>query len=544
MRVGKLPVSLTEIEEKIFNLLLQVNSTYKLGCTLRVAGGWVRDRLLKDYSHDIDVALEGRTESGSVMTGAVFGSYIVKYQEDHGMETRHVGVIKINPEQSKHLETATTHIFGQEIDIVNLRCEEYAQSRIPVVRPGTPLEDAQRRDLTINALFYNLHTQEVEDFTTGLQDLESRYVRTPLAPQETFCDDPLRLLRCVRFACRFNCEIDQAIIEAARMPSIHEALRLKVSRERVGIEVRKMLSGEQAGRAMETFKLFGVQDCVFQSCRCDKKGNIISHEKVTFGDGEWAVGVHNVKELHNVYASVVPSDQLTENPSGVKPSVGATLAAMLIAKGDLPPVEQGALAAFLTNVTTNGLKYSKRIATITHAIIAAARELAGMWKLGKQVATEAEKDEDKPLRDPLMAAPKFDLTPIEKERGLTYEPEDELPVTQRSLLCDGMQLSRVQYNEEGTIVVLLFWKEALLLANLLVDGTCQAAMQLISHIEADPILSGVPTMEPAIRGDQLQKMLGVKGPAIRPALRHVQRMQYEFPSADVEMIVRYVQKVL
>ena len=76
-------------------------------------------------------------------------------------------------------------------------------------RLGTPLEDALRRDLTINALFYNIHSKEVEDFTRrGLSDLTDRIARTPLPPRQTFLDDPLRVVRCVRFASLFDLSID------------------------------------------------------------------------------------------------------------------------------------------------------------------------------------------------------------------------------------------------------------------------------------------------------------------------------------------------
>ena len=81
-----------------------------------------------------------------------------------------VGVIKSNPDQSKHLETATLRVMGFELDFVNLRAEEYTDTRIPVMRIVTALEDAMRRDLTINALFYNLNRRTVEDFTgQGIQ---------------------------------------------------------------------------------------------------------------------------------------------------------------------------------------------------------------------------------------------------------------------------------------------------------------------------------------------------------------------------------------
>ncbi len=153
--------------------------------------------------------------------------------------------IKANPEKSKNLETATTKIFGFDVDFVNLRKETYeADSRNPKMEFGTAVEDALRRDATINALFYNLHTDEVEDFTGGLKDLDDKYIRTPMEPRTTFLDDPLRVLRLIRFASRLGFRIDAESERWMGDEGIKEALKLKISRERVGVEVEKMLKGK------------------------------------------------------------------------------------------------------------------------------------------------------------------------------------------------------------------------------------------------------------------------------------------------------------
>jgi tRNA nucleotidyltransferase (CCA-adding enzyme) len=138
--------------------------------------------------------------------------------------------IQANPDQSKHLETATVKVGRLEVDITNLRTETYnSGSRIPEVRVGTAQEDALRRDLTINALFYNLMTTKVEDCTgMGWPDLQRGLCRTPLPARETFLDDPLRLLRAVRFAVRFGFDLDASILAAAREPALRDALAKKV----------------------------------------------------------------------------------------------------------------------------------------------------------------------------------------------------------------------------------------------------------------------------------------------------------------------------
>lgn len=126
-------------------------------------------------------------------------------------------MIKANSDKSKHLETATIKVGDVFIDLVNLRCETYSEdSRVPQVEIGTPEQDAFRRDLTINSMFYNINTNTVEDFTgKGIQDLKDKVLRTPLDPLQTFLDDPLRLLRTVRFAQRFGFEIAPEITVAA-----------------------------------------------------------------------------------------------------------------------------------------------------------------------------------------------------------------------------------------------------------------------------------------------------------------------------------------
>ncbi|WVO22021.1 uncharacterized protein IAS62_003341 [Cryptococcus decagattii] len=192
-------------------------------------------QLLSLPSSDLDIAL-------SIPSGHSFAVAFVDFLKAKNVPTGSVGKVVANPEQSKHLETGTTRIMGLECDFVGLRSETYADSRIPQVKPGTPFEDASRRDLTINALFYNVHTRQVEDYTKmGLSDLENRIARTPLPPRQTFQDDPLRIVRCVRFASRFNLTIAQEVTESIKQEDVKAGILSKVSKERIGIETIKML---------------------------------------------------------------------------------------------------------------------------------------------------------------------------------------------------------------------------------------------------------------------------------------------------------------
>lgn len=243
---------LTHQEKLLRNLLLDVahyideSKEIKDHLELRFAGGWVRDKLLGIPSNDIDTAI-------NAMTGHAFSLQMTEYLEDpanlekHGLgkeDLRNVHKIAANPEKSKHLETVTTKILGFDVDFVNLRKETYSEdSRNPQMQFGTAQEDALRRDATINALFYNLHTDQIEDFVGGLNDLEAKMIKTPLEPYQTFLDDPLRVLRLIRFASRLGFEIDKESGIHMSDPSIRNALKLKISRERVGVELEKMLKG-------------------------------------------------------------------------------------------------------------------------------------------------------------------------------------------------------------------------------------------------------------------------------------------------------------
>ena len=278
-----LPLSnLTENEANVRQLLLDtsnhVGTLHGVKPILRFAGGWVRDKLLGSRSDDIDVAIDS-------MTGYDFGLAMKAFVSLPEPDSRHtsrqygpevvgdLALIAANPDKSKHLATATVRVFGLDVDFVNLRRETYvADSRTPQMQFGTAVEDALRRDSTVNALFYNIHTSQVEDFTgRGLADIESKIIKTPLPPLQTFRDDPLRVLRHVRFASRLNFRIASEDGEAIKDPSIKAEFRLriardvnepqvgkrvkgqarksatelKISRERVGVEVDKMLKGQQ-----------------------------------------------------------------------------------------------------------------------------------------------------------------------------------------------------------------------------------------------------------------------------------------------------------
>lgn len=263
-------VTLTPYERKLRDLLLDVaqyideSREIKERIELRFAGGWVRDKLLNIPSHDIDTAI-------NAMTGYAFSLKMKEYLDipenrlKHGIKSiSNLHKIAANPEKSKHLETVTTKILGFDVDFVNLRRETYTlDSRNPQMEFGTAKEDALRRDATVNALFYNIHTDEVEDFAGGLADLDSKLIRTPLKPHQTFIDDPLRVLRLIRFASRLNFKIDTESETSMGNLAIIDALGMKISRERIGVEMEKMLRGSNPRTALALIDRLGLYAAIF-----------------------------------------------------------------------------------------------------------------------------------------------------------------------------------------------------------------------------------------------------------------------------------------
>lgn len=203
----------------------------------------MRDKLLgiSQGKNDIDLALDNISGSQFAQLLSQWNRNGTEHQQE---EPLHFHVIQFNPKKSKHLETASMKYLNFEIDFCGLRTEDYtSDSRIPMVSYGTPSDDAHRRDLTINSLFYNINTSTIEDFTQrGLQDLVEKRISTPLPPLVTLQDDPLRCLRVVRFANRFNFTLTPDLEEACQDPKVHESLERKVSSERIAQELNLMIA--------------------------------------------------------------------------------------------------------------------------------------------------------------------------------------------------------------------------------------------------------------------------------------------------------------
>ena len=209
------------LDKEIFHKISDAADSLGLECY--VEGGYVRDLFLERPSNDIDVVVVG---SGIKVADALRRSLGRK---------AHISVFR-------NFGTAQVKYKGTEVEFVGARRESYTRgSRKPIVEDGTLEDDQNRRDFTINALAVCLNKDrfgELVDPFDGVYDMEDGIIRTPLDPDITFSDDPLRMLRCIRFATQLNFFIEEETFDALQ----RNADRIKIiSGERVEEELNKIM---------------------------------------------------------------------------------------------------------------------------------------------------------------------------------------------------------------------------------------------------------------------------------------------------------------
>lgn len=208
------------LSHRIFKIVSDIVEENKQLCF--VIGGFVRDTLLNRPCKDIDIVVQGSGIELARQTATKLGKVKFSYFKNFG--------------------TAMIKLDDYEIEFVGARKESYRRdSRKPIVEDGTLEDDQKRRDFTINALAISINKEtwgELVDPFNGLDDLKNGILRTPLDPDITYSDDPLRMLRAIRFSSQLDFKIEENSMQAIK----NNANRIKiVSFERISDELNKMI---------------------------------------------------------------------------------------------------------------------------------------------------------------------------------------------------------------------------------------------------------------------------------------------------------------
>ena len=230
------------LDQDIFHQISEAAD--RLGLECYVVGGFVRDIFLERPSDDIDVVVVGS------------GIAVAKELKRMLGRTAHLSVFK-------NFGTAQVKFNDTEVEFVGARKESYSHdSRKPVVENGTLEDDQNRRDFTINAMAICLNKSrfgELVDPFNGLADLEDGIIATPLEPGITFSDDPLRMMRCIRFATQLNFQIEQETFEALE----RMADRIKiVSGERIEVELNKIMMAPHPSKGFVDLQRCGLLNII------------------------------------------------------------------------------------------------------------------------------------------------------------------------------------------------------------------------------------------------------------------------------------------
>lgn len=248
------------LKHPIFSIISKIVT--REGLESYVIGGFVRDLFLQRGSKDIDIVVIG---SGIDLAKKV---------------AEEAGVKKVSV--FKNFGTAMLKYKDLEIEFVGARKESYNRnSRKPIVEDGTLDDDQKRRDFTINALALSLHQDNFGDLLDpfgGIDDLNSKIIKTPMEPLITFSDDPLRMMRAIRFATQLNFTISEVTLDAIK--SNKERIEI-ISKERIIEELNKIIMSKKPSIGFKLLEETGLLNIIFpefQKLKGRETRNGISHK--------------------------------------------------------------------------------------------------------------------------------------------------------------------------------------------------------------------------------------------------------------------------
>ncbi len=246
------------LQHKVFTIISDIAQAQQL--EVFAIGGFVRDSILKRPSKDIDIVVKGSGISLAEQVAAAIGP---------GCQ---VNIFK-------NFGTAMLHFEDYDIEFVGARKESYhADSRKPAVEEGTLEDDQNRRDFTINALAISLQKHnygELIDPFGGMSDIKKRLLRTPLDPDITFSDDPLRMLRAIRFAAQLNFSIWPETFEA--ITKNKERIHI-ISQERIIAELNKIVLSPVPSIGFDLLDQSGLLEIIFPQFAALKGVEIVDNK--------------------------------------------------------------------------------------------------------------------------------------------------------------------------------------------------------------------------------------------------------------------------
>lgn len=232
-------------EKELFIFKKIAHAAEELGYATYIIGGFVRDKIIGRPTKDVDIVCVG---DGILLANKV---------ADRCQPRPYVSFFKT-------FGTAQIKIDDFEIEFVGARKESYAHhSRNPQVTPGTIKDDQDRRDFTINALAISLNKEDygqLVDPFNGIQAIEDKVLRTPLDPAQTFTDDPLRMMRGIRFASQLGFQLDPATFNAIKENA--ERIRI-ITQERITEELNKILQSNKPSVGLDLLYKSGLLHIIF-----------------------------------------------------------------------------------------------------------------------------------------------------------------------------------------------------------------------------------------------------------------------------------------
>ena len=262
-----------DLQHPIFSIIKDLAE--KTNTEVYVIGGYVRDRIMgRPFKNDVDILVIGSGIDFATKLGELLHSKVAVY---------------------KSFGTAMLVYDGLDVEFVGARKESYRRdSRKPIVEDGTLQDDQNRRDFTINAMAYSLNAKtfgQLLDPFDGLTAIQNRIIRTPLAPKETFSDDPLRMMRAIRFATQLNFKIDADALEA--IVETKDRIQI-ISKERITDELNKIILSKKPSIGFKYLFDTGLLQLVFPAM-----ANLFGVEYID-GKGHKDNFYHTLEVLDNV----------------------------------------------------------------------------------------------------------------------------------------------------------------------------------------------------------------------------------------------------